>query len=141
MKNKVLLNLYRSMYRIRAIEEEISERYSQGRMRCPTHLSVGQEAVPAAFSEIVSKNDFTVSSHRGHAHYLAKGGNLDGMMAELFGKIGGCARGKAGSMHLVDIKKHILGASAVVGTTIPVALGYALALKREAKGRIISIFF
>ncbi len=89
------------MYRIRAIEEEISERYSQGRMRCPTHLSVGQEAVPAAFSEIVSKNDFTVSSHRGHAHYLAKGGNLKSMLAEIYGK-------KTGSIKYIPVFTQLL---------------------------------
>ncbi len=74
------------MYRIRSVEEEISKRYSEGKMRCPTHLSIGQEAVPAAFAEIVSSNDFAVSSHRGHAHYLAKGGNLKAMIAEIYGK-------------------------------------------------------
>ena len=94
IKDKLLLNFYKSMYRIRSVELEISKRYSEGKMRCPVHLSVGQEAVPSAFSEIVSKNDFAVSSHRGHAHYLGKGGNLKTMIAEIYGKKTGCSKGK-----------------------------------------------
>ena len=74
------------MYRIRSVEEEISKRYFEGKMRCPTHLSVGQEAVPSAFSQITRKNDFAVSSHRGDGHYLAKGGNLKSMLADINGK-------------------------------------------------------
>ena len=121
------------MYRIRAVEEEISKRYPEGKMRCPTHLSVGQEAVPAAFSEIVSKNDFAVSSHRGHAHYLAKGGNLKSMIAEIYGKKTGCSKGKGGSMHLVDLSVNFMGSSAIVGNSIPIGVGLALASKIRKK--------
>ena len=103
MKKNLLLKLYKNLQRFRSIELEISKRYSSWKMRCPTHLSVGQEAVPAAFSEIVKKNDFAVSSHRAHAHYLAKGGNLNKMIAELYGKKTGCSKGKGGSMHLIDL--------------------------------------
>ena len=77
------LNLFHHMYRIRTVEEEISRRYSEGEMRCPVHLSTGQEAIPSAFALTVTKDDFTVSTHRGHAHYLAKGGDLNAMIAEI----------------------------------------------------------
>ena len=83
---KLIESLYKSAFRIREIELEISKRYAEQRMRCPTHLSVGQEAVSAAFSKIASKNDFAVSTHRCHAHYLAKGGSLKKMLAEIYGK-------------------------------------------------------
>ena len=128
------------MYRIRAVEQEIAKRYHEGKMRCPTHLSVGQEAVPAAFSEIVLKNDFAVSSHRGHAHYLAKGGNLKAMIAEIYGKKTGCSKGKGGSMHLNDLSVNFMGTSAIVGNSIPIGVGLALAAKIKKTKQISFIF-
>jgi len=80
-------------------------------------------------------------TYRSHAAFLAKGENLNGMLAEMYGKVTGCARGKGGSMHLIDMENQILGASAVVGTSIPLSVGYALALKRENKGRVAVCFF
>ena len=91
-------------------------------MRCPTHLSIGQEAVSAAFSQLVNKNDYAVSSHRPHLHYLAKGGNLKKMIAEIYGKKTGCSEGKGGSMHLIDTNVNFMGSSAIVGNSIPVEL-------------------
>jgi pyruvate dehydrogenase E1 component alpha subunit len=86
-------------------------------------------------------DDAVSGTYRGHAAYLAKGGNLPRMLAELYGKATGCAGGKGGSMHLIGMDKYILGCSAVVGTTIPIAAGYSLALRREGKGRIVACFF
>jgi pyruvate dehydrogenase E1 component alpha subunit len=86
-------------------------------------------------------DDVVSGTYRGHATYLAKGGDAKAMMAELFGKDSGCARGKGGSMHLVDTGAGVLGSSAVVGSTVPVAMGYAFALKREGKGRVVAAFF
>ena len=86
-QNRIL----QTMMRIRIVEEEIAKRYHQGRMRCPTHLSIGQEAVPSVLSQYLTINDLVVSSHRGHAHYLAKGGNLNKMIAEIYGKETGCS--------------------------------------------------
>ena len=128
------------MYRIRSVEEEISKRYSEGKMRCPTHLSIGQEAVPSAFSQIAKKNDFAVSSHRGHAHYLAKGGNLKSMIAEIYGKKTGCSNGKGGSMHLNDLSVNFMGTSAIVGNSIPVGVGLGLSISLK-KTQQISIIF
>ncbi len=116
---KVILDLYKTAYRIRAVEKEISRRYSEEKMRCPVHLSIGQEAVSAAFSLVAKKKDFTVSTHRGHAHYLAKGGSLKKMIAEIYGKETGCSKGKGGSMHLIDTSCNFMGTSAIVANSIP----------------------
>ena len=126
---------------IRKTEEEISKRYHLGKMRCPTHLSIGQEAVPAAFSQLVKKGDFTVSSHRGHAHYLAKGGNINSMIAEIYGKETGCSKGKGGSMHLIDLSVNFMGTSAIVGNSIPIGVGLGLSSKIKNEKKISFIFF
>tara|TARA_B100002051_G_scaffold265227_1_gene291005 strand:- start:446 stop:1270 length:825 start_codon:yes stop_codon:yes gene_type:complete len=141
MKKKLLTNLYRNMYRIRSVEQEISKRYSDGKMRCPTHLSIGQEAVPSAFSEITKKKDFVVSSHRGHAHYLAKGGNLKSMLAEIYRKKTGCSKGKGGSMHLIDLSVNFMGTSAIVGNSIPIGVGLGMSAKIKKTNQISFIFF
>ena len=102
--------LYR-MLRIRCVEETIAERYSEQKMRCPTHLSIGQEAVAAAVGAALRHDDLAVSGHRAHAHYLGKGGDLPAMIAEVYGKETGCARGKGGSMHLVDESVGFMGST------------------------------
>jgi len=141
MKNKLLLNFYKTMQRIRSVEEEISKRYSEEKMRCPTHLSIGQEAVPAAFSQIASVKDYAVSSHRGHAHYLGKGGNLNSMIAEIYGKRSGCSNGKGGSMHLIDLSVNFMGSTAIVGNSIPIGVGLGLSAKTKKTKQISFIFF
>ena len=92
-------------------------------MRCPVHLSIGQESIAVAVCQNLNKNDEVVTAHRSHAHYLAKGGNLKKMIAELHGKITGCAGGKGGSMHLIDLKANIVAAVPIVGSTIPIGVG------------------
>jgi TPP-dependent pyruvate/acetoin dehydrogenase alpha subunit len=129
------------MRRIRVVEEEIAARYQEGKMRCPTHLSVGQEAVAAAVAECVQPTDFAVSTHRGHAHYLAKGGSLKAMIAELYGKATGCSKGKGGSMHLVDLSVGFMGTSAIVGNSIPVGVGLALSAQLKGTDQISCVFF
>ena len=141
IKNKLPIKLYKEMYRIRSTEETIAQKYHEGQMRCPTHLSVGQEAVPAAFSQLVKKDDFTVSSHRGHAHYLAKGGNLKSMIAEIYGKKTGCSKGKGGSMHLIDLSVNFMGTSAIVGNSIPIGVGLGLSAKIKNTKQISFAFF
>ena len=93
MKNEILKKIYQNIFRIRSVEEQIALRYKEQQMRCPVHLSIGQEIVSGVFAEIISKKDFSVSTHRSHAHYLAKGGNLKRMIAELYGKETGCSKG------------------------------------------------
>jgi TPP-dependent pyruvate/acetoin dehydrogenase alpha subunit len=140
MNLQLYLKLFAEMYRIRAVEEEIAHRYSQGRMRCPVHLSIGQEAIPAVFADSIQTSDFTVSTHRGHAHYLAKGGNLNAMIAEIYGKATGCAKGKGGSMHLIDLNVNFMGTSAIVGNSIPVGVGLALSAQLKKTNQISCIF-
>jgi TPP-dependent pyruvate/acetoin dehydrogenase alpha subunit len=124
--------LYKKMSLIRRFELRLAEVYHTDAVKSPVHLSVGQEAIAVGICDPLNQDDIVSNTYRCHATYIAKGGDLHEMMAELYGKATGCAGGKAGSMHLVDIKRGILGASAVVGTTIPVATGYALAMKMEA---------
>ena len=138
---ETLARVYRSLRLIRRTEEEIASIYPSDKIKSPVHLSIGQESVSVGVCDILDASDVISATYRGHAAYLAKGGDLKQMMAELYGKGTGCAAGKAGSMHLIDMDANVLGMSAVVGTTIPVAAGYAFALKREGKGRIAASFF
>src|SRR5580658_7099670 len=113
--------LYKKMSLIRRIELRIAEIYHTDAVKSPVHLSVGQEAVAVGVCDPLAEDDMISNTYRCHATYLAKSNDLNGFMAELYGKSTGCAGGKAGSMHLINIKNGVLGASAVVGTTIPVA--------------------
>src|SRR3954468_16425001 len=98
----MLPRLYRSLYRIRRVEEEIARVYPTDCIKSPVHLSIGQEAVSVGVCEALRPADGVFGTYRSHALYLAKGGDLKAMLAELYGKVGGCARGKGGSMHLID---------------------------------------
>lgn len=141
MHQATCARLYRSLYRVRRTEEEIARIYPTDKIKSPVHLSIGQEAVSVGVCEALRPEDVVFGSYRSHALYLAKGGDLRKMMAELFGKATGCAKGKGGSMHLIDPAHGVMGTSAVVGSTIPLAVGYAYALKLQAKGAIVASFF
>ena len=134
------LLLFNKMLRIRMIEEEIASRYPEGNMRCPTHLSIGQEAIAAIVGSYLNNSDLAVSTHRAHAHYLAKGGNLKAMIAELYGKKNGCSGGKGGSMHLVDTTVGFMGSTAIVSNSIPIGAGLALASQLNGDKNIVCIF-
>ncbi len=140
-KKEIIKKLFYQTYRIRSVELEIAKQYASGEMRCPTHLSVGQEAVSAALSLIMKKDDLVVSSHRSHAHYLSKGGSLKKMIAELYGKETGCSKGKGGSMHLIDLNVNFMGSTAIVGNTIPIGAGLSLASKINKKKNFSFVFF
>ena len=133
--------LYRSLYRIRRIEEEVARVYPSDKIKSPVHLSIGQEAVAAGVCEALRPTDVVFGTYRGHALYLAKGGDVKRMIAELYGKVTGCAKGKGGSMHLVDLSAGVMGTSAVVGTTIPHAVGYAYATRLQGKDTVVACFF
>jgi TPP-dependent pyruvate/acetoin dehydrogenase alpha subunit len=132
---------YRSLYRIRRVEEEIAKVYATDKIKSPVHLSIGQEAISVAVCEALAPHDVVFGTYRGHALYLAKGGDLLAMIAELYGKATGCTGGKGGSMHLIDVAAGMLGASAVVGTTIANSVGYAYALKCQRSDAIVASFF
>ncbi len=133
--------LYRSLYRIRRVEEEIARAYPSDEITTPVHLSIGQEAVSVAVCEALRSTDVAFGTYRSHAVYLAKGGDLDRMIAELYGRATGVAGGKAGSMHLIDRQAGVLGASAVVGSTLPLAVGYALAASIRGTREVVVCFF
>jgi len=138
---KLSLKLYYEMLGIRMVEEAIGERYSQQQMRCPVHLSIGQEAIPVGVLHHVSKTDYLISNHRAHAHYLAKGGSLKKMLAEIYGKSTGCSSGKGGSMHLIDLEQGIVGTTPIVGGSLPVGVGVAFAEQLKKKTNLTVIFF
>ena len=123
--NKLYRDLYKKIYKIRCVEKKISTMYKHQEMRCPVHLSIGQEAVAAGVCANLGKKDEIISTHRSHAHYLGKGGNLKNMIAELYGKDKGCAKGLGGSMHLQDLDNGIFGSVPIVGSTIPIGVGIA----------------
>lgn len=135
-----LLQLYKTSLRIRLVESRIAERYSEGNMRCPVHLSIGQEIPSAIFQQVVQPGDSAISTHRAHAHYLAMDGNLPKMIAEIYGKATGCSKGRGGSMHLIDLEKGFLGSSAIVGNSIPIGVGVGYAKKLKKDDSISFIF-
>ena len=137
--------LYRTMLLIRKAEQHLRDVYTTDVIKSPVHLSIGQEAVSAAVCYPLMADDFVANTYRGHGTYIAKNGDLNAFMAELYGKKTGCAKGKAGSMHTIDMEKGVMGSSAVVGTTIPVSMGLAWALKNDDKGAdrkrlVVSVF-
>jgi len=141
MNNKTLRSLLYKILRIRMVEEKIVELYPEQEMRCPTHLSIGEEATAVGVCENLKKDDYVFGYHRSHSHYLAKGGNLKSMMAEIYGKVTGCSKGKGGSMHLTDTSVNFLGATPILGGTIPIAVGASLSSKMQGKNNITVVFF
>jgi TPP-dependent pyruvate/acetoin dehydrogenase alpha subunit len=133
--------LYRSLYRIRRVEEAIARAYPTDKIKSPVHLSIGQEAISVAVCQALEPHDVVFGTYRGHALYLAKGGDLPSMIAELYGKATGCTGGKGGSMHLIAAEQGMMGTSAVVGTTIANAVGYAYALRLRRENAIVASFF
>jgi TPP-dependent pyruvate/acetoin dehydrogenase alpha subunit len=126
---------------IRKVEEEISRVYPSDKIKSPVHLSIGQEAISVGICEALRADDIVFGTYRGHAMYLSKGGDLNKMIAELYGKETGCTKGRGGSMHLIDITKGVMGTSAIVGTTIPLSVGYAYAQQYRNSDSIVVSFF
>ncbi len=136
-----LKRLYRVMLRIRRVEEALAHRYTEQQMRCPMHLCIGQEAIAAGVCTALHSSDAVFSNHRAHGHYLAKGGDLNAMVAELYGRASGCCGGRGGSMHLIDLGAGFLGATPIVGGTVPLAVGAAWAAHLKKQDRIGVAFF
>lgn len=123
------------------VEEKIAELYPEQEMRCPVHLCIGQEAIAVGVCVNLLKKDYLFSSHRSHGHYLAKGGDLKQMLAEIYGKATGCSKGKGGSMHLVDLSVGILGTTPIVAGIIPIATGAAFGTKMKEEDNVTAVFF
>ena len=139
--NELIERLYRGLAFVRRIEERVADIYPTDKIKSPVHLSIGQEAASVAVCDVLNDEDIVSGTYRAHALYLAKGGSGKGMLAEMYGKTGGAARGKGGSMHLVSPEHNVLGASAVVGTNVPIATGAALSAKMRNSGQVVAVFF
>jgi TPP-dependent pyruvate/acetoin dehydrogenase alpha subunit len=133
--------LYATMSTIRIFENRVADLVESGEVKTPCHLYVGQEAVAAGVCAALERDDYVWGGHRSHGHYLAKGGDLRGMMAEIFGKRTGCSEGRGGSMHLFAAEVGILGTVPLVAATIPLAAGAGLASKIKKDGRVSVAFF
>ena len=139
---EMLMDMYKIMLRIRAFETRAAECFTKGMLAGNIHLCIGQEAVPTGACFALEKEDYMTSTHRGHGHCIAKGADLDKMLAELFGKKTGYCKGKGGSMHIADVAGlHSLGANGIVGAGIPIAAGSALASKIKGDKHVTLCFF
>jgi len=141
MINNLAKKLYFNTIRIRLIEQRIIKEYKNQKIRCPVHLSIGQEAISSPLKLIFNKNDFVISNHRSHAHYLGKGGNLKKFIAELYGKKSGCSGGRGGSMHLTDKKCGFIASTPIVANSIPVGVGLSLSKLIKKENGVVIIFF
>lgn len=135
-----LKEMYTIMVKIRFFEERAITEYRKG-LPGFVHPSIGQEAVPAGVCAFLREDDYTITTHRGHGDIIAKGAQLDQMMAELFAKKTGYCKGKGGSMHIADVSRNILGATGIVGDGLPIAAGVGAALKMQGKDSIMVAFF
>jgi len=141
ISSEKLLAFHYEMLRLRIVDETIADRYSEQEMRCPVHLSVGQEAVAVGACQALSGGDKVYSNHRSHYHYLAKGGDLTAMICEMYGKAAGCIGGRGGSMHLMDASKGMMLSVPIVASSIPLAVGSALADQRSGRDNVTLAFF
>lgn len=126
----------RKLIEIRCAEEKIGDEFGKSVIKCPCHLVIGQEAPAVGIAEHIRKGDRVFGAHRSHAHFLALGGSLDHLLAEVLGKDTGCSRGMGGSMHLLDLAHNFFGSVPIVGATVPIATGAALAAKMEGEGGV-----
>lgn len=133
--------IYEQMVKIRLVEEAIVKEYPLQEIRTPVHLYIGEEAIAASVTGHLTDKDYIVSNHRSHGHCLAKGLSLDRFFKELYGKQGGAANGRGGSMHLVDMEKGIIGTSAIVAGGIPIGMGAAFTQQLEQQSKVTVIYF
>ena len=136
-----LIDMYRTMVRIRRFEERVSREFADGNIPGSVHVYIGEEAVATGAIAHLRKDDYIMSTHRGHGHMIAKGGQTDRMMAELFAKKTGYCLGKGGSMHIADLEIGILGAAGIVGSGIPIATGAGLSAKMRGTDQVTLCFF
>ena len=139
--SELLLSLYRAMLRIRIVEESFVDPILKGDIRCPCHLYSGQEAIAAGLCASLNGKDYVFGNHRSHGHFLAKGGSMQELVAEIYCRETGCSRGRGGSMHLIDPAVGMLGAAPIVAGTISLALGAALASSIRGERRVSVSFF
>lgn len=141
MDKELLIKLLKTMLKIRIFEQKVVEVYERGELKGDLHSYIGEEAVATGVCLNLNEEDYITSSHRCHGHLIAKGVNLNNMMAELYGKETGCCKGRGGSMHIADVSKGVLSANGIVGGGIPITTGAALSCKYLKNGRIAVSFF
>lgn len=141
LSNEKLQELLFQMLRIRLVQKKIEAHYLENEMKTPIHLYNGQEAIAVGVCSNLNPDDYINSNHRSHGHYLAKGGNLKGLIAELFCRETGCSKGRGGSMHLIDTSVGHLGSSSIVGGGIPIGTGLGMAIKFQKQSRVSLVFF
>lgn len=134
------ISLYKKLFLFRTVEEKISSEYHSQQIRCPVHLSIGQELLPAVYSTLIRQGDLAVSTHRAHLHFLAHGASAGSLFSEILGKQSGCSGGFGGSMHLVDRENGFIGSTAIVGNSLPVGVGVALAEKLKKRSTVTTVF-
>lgn len=140
-QKKFLVQLYKTMVRIRECEESFVEPILKGEVRTPVHMYVGEEAVAAGVCAALSKQDVAFGNHRSHGHYLAKGGDMKELVAEIYGKETGCSRGRGGSMHVTAPEVGFLGSVPIVAGTVALAMGAALSFLMKKQKRVAVSFF
>lgn len=136
LTDEQLVDLYETMWTIRFFDEKVDQLFAQGLIHGTTHLAVGQEATATGSGAVLKTTDWITATHRGHGHTIAKGTNVNGMMAELFGRTNGTNKGKGGSMHIAELETGNLGANGIVGGGYPIATGAALTSKMKNEGRV-----
>jgi len=139
--NNFAIDLYRKMLEIRLCEESFVEPILKGNVKCPVHLCTGEEAISVGVCAALEATDYVFGNHRSHGHFIAKGGKINEMVAEIYGKVTGCSRGRGGSMHLIDPDVGMLGAAPIVAGTISLAVGAALASRIRNDNRVSVTFF
>jgi pyruvate dehydrogenase E1 component alpha subunit len=141
LSKEKMVDMYRKMLTIRVFEYKVKDLFAQGKIVGAVHLSIGEEAVPVGVCSALKKGDYVLSNHRGHGHCIALGVDVKRMMAELFGRETGVCKGKGGSMHLADFSVGMLGASAIVGGGLPLAVGAGLSSKMQKTNQVAVVFF
>ena len=141
LQKETLISLYQTMYKIREFEKAVVDLFSQDLIRGSAHVYLGEEAVASGACHALEKDDYIVSTHRGHGHCIAKGGKVDKMMAEIMGKSTGYCKGKGGSMHIADLECGILGANGIVGAGIPIATGAGMTSWIKKDNKVTLCFF
>lgn len=141
LSNEKIIEMYRTMLKIRKFEEKARDLFAEGKIPGFVHLYIGEEAVATGVCANLNENDYITSTHRGHGHIIAKGGQLNEMMAELFGKATGYCKGKGGSMHIADATKGILGANGIVGAGHNLAVGAGISAQYLGNEQVCVCFF
>jgi len=136
-----MIDMYKKMTQTRILEERLQELHTKGLTKGPIHLCIGQEAVGIGACAALRKNDYITSTHRGHAHYIGKGIELNKLVAEIFGKSTGYCKGKAGHMLVADVSMGLVGGCGIVGGMLPIAVGEGLSIKMRGTDQVVVCFF